>query len=60
MSNPTIGRPRICDECPGGKVWISESTYAVVKDQVLVEKTNMKAKGHEGEGTVVYLLLGFK
>ena len=51
---------RICDHCLGGKVLISESTYAVVKDQVEVEMTHMKAKGHDGEGTVVYLVTGFK
>lgn len=51
---------QICAECPGGKVWISESTYDVVKDQVEVEKLEMKSKGHGEHGVVVYQVNGFK
>lgn len=50
---------QICAECPGGKVWISESTYAIVKDQVLVEKASIKARDH-GDDILVYQVNGFK
>jgi class 3 adenylate cyclase/HAMP domain-containing protein len=51
---------QICAECPGGKVWISESTYGLVKDQVVVEKLEMKSKGHGDHGVTVYQVNGFK
>ena len=51
---------QICAECPGGKVWISESTYAIVKDQVIVEEAEMKAKPGHGNGTKVYQVNGLK
>ncbi len=50
---------QICAECPGGKVWISESTYALVSDQVIVEKASIAAKGHGGD-ILVYQVNGFK
>jgi adenylate cyclase len=49
---------QICAECPGGKVWISESTYQIVKDQVVVEPAEMKARGHDT--APVYQVNGFK
>jgi adenylate cyclase len=45
---------QICNECPGGKVLISESTYAVVKDHVEVEDFELKA--HGGHGSHVHLV----
>jgi class 3 adenylate cyclase len=46
---------QICAECPGGKVWISESTYQRVKGRVTVEPAQLKGKGKE---TGVWLVLG--
>lgn len=51
---------QICAECPGGKVWISESTYQEVKEHVLVEPVEMRSKGHDERGVVVYLVNGFR
>jgi class 3 adenylate cyclase len=47
---------QICAECPGGKVWISQSTFNLVKDQITWEPAEMKSK--HGEGTKVYLVTG--
>jgi adenylate cyclase len=43
MEYTTAGENRIladkmCDACTGGKVWISEATYALVQDDVIVEE----------------------
>ncbi len=51
---------QICAECPGGKVWISESTYELVKDKVVVDKLEMKSKGHGEHGVTVYQVNGFR
>jgi class 3 adenylate cyclase len=51
---------QICAECPGGKVWISESTYALVKDKVLAEQLEMKSKSHGDHGVTVYQVNGFR
>jgi class 3 adenylate cyclase/HAMP domain-containing protein len=50
---------QICAECPGGKVWISESTYEQVKDQVQVRPMELKSKGHD-EAVRVYQVDGFR
>ena len=47
---------QICAECPGGKVWISASTYERVKDQVLVMPVQL-SKGHESQ---VFQVTGFQ
>jgi class 3 adenylate cyclase len=37
---------KLCAECPGGGVWISESTYELVRDHVVAEeKEPLKLKG---------------
>lgn len=51
---------QICAECPGGKVWISESTYAAVKDQVDAEPVEMKSKAHGDHGVTVYQVNGLR
>lgn len=40
---------QLCAECPGGKVWISDSTYQAVKDYVDVERVELKSKHGEGK-----------
>jgi class 3 adenylate cyclase/HAMP domain-containing protein len=47
---------QICAECPGGKVWISASTYERVKEQVLVMPVQL-SKGHENQ---VFQVTGFQ
>jgi adenylate cyclase len=46
---------QICAECPGGKVWISQSTYERIKEQVIVEPASL-SKGHESR---VFQVNGF-
>jgi class 3 adenylate cyclase len=46
---------QICAECPGGKVWISQSTYERIKDKVIVEPAQL-SKGHENR---VFQVNGF-
>jgi len=37
---------KLCAECPGGKVWLSESTYELVRDEVVVKELDpLKLKG---------------
>lgn len=51
---------KLCAECPGGKVWISESTYELVRDEVNVEeKEPLKLKGRS-EGFPVFEVVGLK
>lgn len=46
---------QICAECPGGKVWISHSTYERIKEHVIVEPATL-SKGHESR---VFQVNGF-
>ena len=48
---------QICAECPGGKVWISQSTYDLVKDQVLAEPATLKGRAHQ---STVWQVNGFQ
>jgi class 3 adenylate cyclase/HAMP domain-containing protein len=51
---------KLCAECPGGKVWISESTYELVQDEVVVEeKEPLKLKGR-AEPFPVFEVTGLK
>ncbi len=51
---------KVCAECPGGLVWISESTYQLVKDQVVVEiREPLKLKGRE-QPFAIYEVTGLK
>lgn len=51
---------KMCDSCPAGKVWISESTLELVRDEVLVEeKEPMKMKGRT-EPFPIFEVVGLK
>ena len=51
---------KLCDECPGGKVWITESTYREVKDFVLVRETEPIALQKGAVPSRVYEITGLK
>jgi class 3 adenylate cyclase len=65
MEYTTAGENRIladkmCDACTGGKVWISEATYALVQDDVIVEeKPPLTMKGRS-EPFPIFEVVGLK
>jgi adenylate cyclase len=65
MKNTVIGEhvifaDKICNGCPGGKVWISESTYELVKAHIVSEPMVLGPKSENYEGVKVYQVNGFK
>jgi adenylate cyclase len=65
MKNTVIGEhvifaDKICNGCPGGQVWISESTYELVKGHIIAEPTVLGPKSENYEGVKVYQVNGFK
>jgi class 3 adenylate cyclase len=51
---------KICDECPGGKVWITETTLNQVKDKIVYEaKEPLQLKGRINP-VPVFEVLGLK
>jgi class 3 adenylate cyclase/HAMP domain-containing protein len=65
MKNTVIGEhvifaDKICNGCPGGKVWISESTYEIVKSKIMAEPMVLGPKSENYEGVKVYQVNGFK
>jgi class 3 adenylate cyclase len=65
MEYTTAGENRIladklCDNCPGGKVWITESTFELLRDEIIAEeKEPLKLKGR-AEAVPVFEVIGLK
>ena len=51
---------RICDSCEGGKVYISESTYQQVKDNILCKPVGEKMYKGKKEALMIYEALRSK